>query len=344
MFTDEDKDAWARRCSEMTQESANASLTEVKNLREYTLQEPRLPYALPSILQGPSLAYLSVPPVTHEGYTENQYQNMLTKAGVGKVRPSVSSFGVTEVAGVRIDGNGAIWIAVVWSQACKDGGTWITLEDLNVLFDNDKNDNCSSSEDNTEAPPPTQKEIDAEIERSVQRHNWDLYFGREVDEDLEVLVGFTHGANTTIYAGVVLMPDFEEQTGHHRVHFPIADANALFGTAPQDTEDDNIDIRLDTLHSTNEDTKFWVKKEFVGLKFIQNKLPSLKIDQPQKKKIIRRNRRNNSSSDDSEEENPKKKKKPTPKAKKKPTPKAKKKPNAGPTRDELFAQLRGTPM
>ena len=319
----------------MTQESANASLTEVKNLREYTLQEPRLPYALPSILQGPSLAYLSVPPVTHEGYTENQYQNMLTKAGVGKVRPSVSSFGVTEVAGVRIDKNGVIWIAVVWSQACKDGGTWITLENLNVLFDNDKND-CSSSEDNTEAPPQTQKEIDAEIERSVQRHNWDLYFGREVDDDLEVLVGFSHGANTTVYAGVVLMPNFEEQTGHHHVHFPIADADALYGTASQDKEDDNIDIRLDTLDSTNDDTKFWVKKEYVGLQFIQKKLPSLKINLPKKKKTIRKTRRNNSTPDDSEEENPKKKKKPTPMAKKKR--------NTGPTRDELFSQLRGTPM
>ena len=111
VFTDNDRDDWAERWADLTQESANASLTEIKELRTYDRKEPRLPYVLPSCMQGPSDAYLSVPPVTYDGYTETMYKKLLAKAGVGVgtgAQPggSTVSYGVDNVIGVHVSKSG----------------------------------------------------------------------------------------------------------------------------------------------------------------------------------------------------------------------------------------------
>ncbi len=90
-------------------------------------------------------------------------------------------------------------MALVWSEETTGGGTWITLKDLNVLFDNKC---CESEEDNNNKDDDNhkrhdQKQVDAELELADKRHNWDEYFGKAVDDDLKVVVAFKHGANTT---------------------------------------------------------------------------------------------------------------------------------------------------
>jgi hypothetical protein len=146
----------------MHQEAANATLEPVTELRKYTVQEPKLPYAIPSVLHGPSEAYLSVPPVTYDGYTEAQYQRLLKMAGVKTVATSVSSHAVHEVVGAQVNKNGRVSVAVVWSEETTGGGTWITLEDLNVLFDNKC---CDSEEDNDNEDDDNHKRHDQKTSR-----------------------------------------------------------------------------------------------------------------------------------------------------------------------------------
>jgi hypothetical protein len=200
LFDEAHRDAWGKRWAKTNQESANSSLTDVKELRRYNAEEPRMPYVLPDRMQGPSDAYLSVEPCTFDGYTEAQYQKLLAQAGVGLVDESVSSFAVEAVVGAAVDRKGKVLVAVVWADDDTDGGgTWVELDDVNVLFETDQADNTTDEE----GPAPTKAAMEAVLEKSLQRHNWNVYFGREVDEDLDVLVGYTQGRSTTVYAGVV---------------------------------------------------------------------------------------------------------------------------------------------
>ena len=306
MFTQAHQDAWGTRFAEMNQECANASMHPVKLLRKFNLQEPRLPYVMPSVLRGPSDAYMSVPPVTHEDYTEYMYQKLLLQAGVGKVAESVSSHAVHAVVGAEVQNDGQVSVAVVWAADTTDGGSWITLEDCNVLFDKGRGD---SDEDEAEDQQQKSKQqVDAELEAEVQHHNWDEYFGRAVDDDLEIVVGFKYGRDTTCYSGVVLMPDFDDRSGTHRVFFPVNEANPMIGTSAQTAKDDYIDMRLDTLASTNEDTCFWVKQSCLELPFIRKQLTALKlVEQTQPKPPRKKKRRQTDFSDeDSERNQPKK--------------------------------------
>jgi hypothetical protein len=358
LFDEAHRDAWGKRWAKTNQESANSSLTEVKELRQYTSEEPKLPYVLPNRMQGPSDAYLSVEPCTFEGYTEKMYQDLLAKAGVGAVNGSVSSFAVQEVVGAVVDrkgkGKGKVRVAVIWANDNTDGGgTWIDLDDANTLFEADKADSTTDEE----GAAPTTKAMEAALEKSLQQQNFHVYFGREVDEDLDVLVGYSQGRETTVYAGVV--KEFDNDTGFQTVHFPVAEANTFLGTADQPTVDDIIDIRLDTLQCT-ECISFWVKTNFAGLPFITEELSALKLDmapEPKKKRV--RNRNNTiSSSDDSEFDevtahivNAKKRKpsredttvRDTVKSKKKQKPKVKKQTNKQ-SRDSLLQQMRNTPF
>lgn len=132
MFTEADVDAWAQRFAAMTQETAEASLKPVTELRGYTRVEPRAPLSLPACMKGPSDAYLSVEPVTYQGYSDYQYRKLLNEAGEGQVHASVSSYAVEEVAGVMRDNKGVVSAAVVWSEGNgAEGGQWIPIEDLN---------------------------------------------------------------------------------------------------------------------------------------------------------------------------------------------------------------------
>jgi hypothetical protein len=359
LFEKEHHDAWAKRWATTTQECANASLTEVKELRRYTLQEPRLPYVLPNRMQGPSDAYLSVEPCLFEGYTESMYQKLLEKAGVGAVSGSVSSFAVEDVVAARIDRKGNVRVAIVWANDDTDGGgSWQDLDAVNTLFEIEQAGDDSTTDG--EGPQPTAAELEAVLEKSLQRQNWNTYFGRDLDEDLDVLVGYTKGKDTTVYAGVIKA--FDDDTGLQTVYFPVAEANAFLGTADQPVADDNIDIRLDTLQCT-ECISFWVKTNFAGLPFIKEELSSLRLDTgPEPKKSRVRRRRNTISSDESdfEEVTAHKAKKTKPLAKKKkhtdttvratlkskkPTEKQKtKKPTKEQDRQSLLKQMRHTPM
>jgi hypothetical protein len=185
----------------------------------------------------------------------------------------------------------------------------------------------------------------------VQRDNWDSYFGREVDEDLPLLVGFTQSRDTTVYAGVIKVPDFDESNGLQHVHFPVAEADSLLGTAAQNQTEDHIDIRLDTLNCSEQITiSFWVKSNHVALPFIQKKLPALNRspEQPIKTKI-RRRKKQSISSDSEEEPSPQTKKKSKvtcttqdqSSRQKRP---AVKKPTNKESRESLLKQMRQTPF
>jgi hypothetical protein len=282
----------------------------VRPLRQFNLQEPRLPYVIPSVLRGPSDAYMSVPPVTHEEYTESMYQKLLLQAGVGKVAESVSSHAVHAVVGAQVGNDGQVSVAVVWAADTIDGGSWITLEDCNVLFDQGRgeSDEDEADEEHEDQHQKNKKQLDKDLEAGVQKHNWDEYFGRAVEDDLEIVVGFKYGRDTTCYSGVVLMADFDDRTGTHRVFFPVAVADPLIGTSAQTAHNDHIDIRLDTLVSTNEDTCFWVKQSCLELPFIRKQLTSLKLAKKAQPKPPRKRKKRQTdfSDEDSEPKQPKK--------------------------------------
>ena len=269
----------------MNQASAEASLHPVTELREYNHTTPRVPYSLPDCIASPSDAYMSVEPVTFEGYTDYQYKKLLREAGEGQVPLSVSSFAVQDVVGIMRSSKGVLKAAVVWTEDDRTtGGDWIPFEDLNVLPPDgqDEEEDDLSDEDNENAPVLTPAEVEEALEREVRRHNWDLYFGQAVDEDLEVICGFTQGRDTTTYQAIV--KDYDENTGAHQIHFPVMAADKIFRTAAQSTKNDFANLRLDTVHIVSDTgdhddgISFWVKKTFVQLPFIYEKLPALKVN------------------------------------------------------------------
>ena len=286
MFTESDQDAWGQRWSRMNQESANRSLQAVAELRTYCPKEPRLPYVMPACMAGPTDAYLSVEPVTYAGYTESKYQKLLKEAGLRLVKSDVQSgstfFGVTDVVGVRKT-RGQIEAAVLWDDPTTvDGGTWIPVVDLNALFQPSEtgDDDAADDEDTDELHSRRNAE---DLETSTQLHNWNLYFGRDMSEDTDVLVGFTQGRSTTVYAGVVIAGDFDDSNGCQRVNFPVMQADPLFGTSAQTVHSDFISLRLDSLEGIADDgtrdsaVSFWIKKEYVALPFITKAMPVLKF-------------------------------------------------------------------
>ena len=188
MFTPEHVDSWGDRFANMTQESSEATLPPKTPLKHYTPKDERTPFVLPGCMQGPSDAYLAVPPITYEGYSEAQYRRLLAEAGVGVLNSSESSYAVENVAGVHKDTRGKVTVAVVWANDdSKDGGTWIPLEDLNV-------------EHITECEEDTLKESDPQeqLQQAVKEHNWEMYFGRDMPVvDEEVICGFTYNGRTT---------------------------------------------------------------------------------------------------------------------------------------------------
>jgi len=297
MFTESDRDAWGNRWSGMNQASANLSLTPIQELRSFDKIEPRLPYAMPACMAGPTAAYLSVEPVTFAGYGEAKYQRLLKEAGVGvigklSVDDSTVSYAVQEVVGCKRNKQGDVEAAVIWANDnTSDGGSWVPLADLNAMFA-DKEDDADHQENDAEFRAPSRKARDMDLDRAVSSHNWERYFGREVDEDLDIICGFEQGRNTTAYLGVIVTADFNEQTGFQHVYFPIAEANSLFGTALNEAND-NMNFRMDTLESvldggeSDDAVRFWVKRDLVGLPFITKQLISLKVDAPAKKVIIR---------------------------------------------------------
>jgi len=322
MFTQSDQEAWANRWSNMTQASANDSLTAVRELRTYNRSEPRLPYAMPTCMAEPSLAYLSVEPVTYDGYTEPMYQRLLKQAGVGIAEnkfqdDSTVSYAVQEVVGVKSTKKGMLEAAVIWADdTTADGGTWIPLANLNATYHREDED-AGDDDNDAEFRAPFKKAMDIELDQAVARHNWERYFGRDVDEDLDVICGFAQGRNTTAYLGVIVTVDFDEQTGFHHVRFPVAQANSLFGTA-LNQEADYIDLRLDTLEAvqevgeSDETIRFWVKRDYVGLPFITKHLPSLKVDAlpyatkktTKRRKLLRNMHKLPSSSSSAEDDEP----------------------------------------
>ena len=329
MFTEADKVAWAKRFADMTQDLAEGTLPTIKELRTYNQEEPRLPYAMPACMEGPSDAYLSVEPVTYQGYTEAAYQKLLREAGVGAVNGSGASYAVEEVVGVHMDSKGVITAAVIWADDSSDeGGQWVPIGDLNALFYKED----SGSEDETDeefAPAQTPAEIEEELERDVQKHNWHKYFGREVDEDVELICGFSkRGQTTTTNQGSLMNADYDEHTGHHQVHFPVEPADAWFRTSAQTVANHYINLRLDTLQRVsetgNQTLRFWVKKHFVALPFIYKKLPSVEMSGTDPAPAKRAHRR----TDDHEDMPP-------------PT----KKPSKAQTKQtELLKQMRETPL
>jgi len=284
MFTTEHQDAWARRFAEMTEISAHATLTPVTVLRPYDRRDPLMPFVLPEVLQGPSAAYLSVEPVTFLGYTEAKYRKLLAAAEVGVVHNNASGAwdAVEQVIGVKCTRGGATEVAVIWAtNNPQDGGTWQPLADLNSGFTRCDGDELEDNEDGQATGPEA---TERELSESVRMHNWDLYFGREVDEDLNIICGFAQGRDSSNYEGILVSGNYDEHTGQHHVHFPVAPANALFGTVHQDEVDEYVTLRLDNLdcfdkHGERDDAvNFWVKRDYVGLPFITKHLPSLKVD------------------------------------------------------------------
>ena len=124
----------------MTQSSANETLCIVQELRTYSKKEPRLPYAMPACMAGPSAAYLSVEPVTYDGYTEPMYQRLLKQAGVGITEDlfredSTVSYAVQEVIGVKRNKKGMIEAGVIWADdTTADGGTVKRKDGLRQAF------------------------------------------------------------------------------------------------------------------------------------------------------------------------------------------------------------------
>ena len=321
MFTESDQDAWAQRWSQMNQESANQSLQAVAELRTYCVQEPRLPYVMPACMEGPTDAYLSVEPVTYAGYSESKYQKLLKEAGLRSVQSDVHSgstfAGVTDVLGVKKN-RGQIEAAVLWDDPTTiDGGTWIPVADLNVLFQpSEAGDDDAANDEDTDELRSRQTAAD-DLETSTQLHNWNLYFGRDMSEDTDVLVGFTQGRSTTVYAGVLIAGDFDDSNGCQRVHFPVMQADPLFGTSAQTVHSDFISLRLDSLVCIADDgtrdsaVSFWIKKQYVALPFITKAMPVLKVateipDKPAKPNRARKSRvaRISSESDEDEQVDP----------------------------------------
>jgi len=323
MFTEADQDAWGQRFAQMNQVSAIESLQKVHELRSYSYQEPKLPFVMPACMAGPTDAYLSVEPVTYEGYSEAIYQRQLKEAGLRLAKnsdvvsqKSESTFcGVTDVVGARRITRGHIEVAVVWDDPSTiDGGTWIPLENLNTLFEpeDDSDDNAAT---NAEEMHSRQQD---DLEKSTQMHNWNLYFGRDMAEDTDVVVGFKQGRNTTVYAGVVITGEFDDSNGCQRVLFPVMAADPLFGTAAQAVPSDYISLRLDSMECTADDGTrdsvvcFWLKKKYVALPFITKAMPILKLATaiPDIQKVVARRSRKSrnariSSSDEEQTLEPK---------------------------------------
>ena len=180
-----------------------------------------------------------------------------------------------------------------------------------------EDEDAGDDDNDAEFRAPFKKAMDIELDQAVARHNWERYFGRDVDEDLDVICGFAQGRNTTAYLGVIVTVDFDEQTGFHHVRFPVAQANSLFGTA-LNQEADYIDLRLDTLEAvqevgeSDETIRFWVKRDYVGLSFITKHLPSLKVDAlpyatkktTKRRKLLRNMHKLPSSSSSAEDDEP----------------------------------------
>ena len=270
---------------------------------------------------------------------------MLKQVGVGVVDESVSSFAVKIVCGVRRDSENNIQVAVVWEDDdTKDGGTWIELDDLNVLFTEDQADS-----DTDEDRVPTPKEQEQSMQDDISRYNWGMYFGRDLDEDLNVLVGFKAGRDTTVYKGVVLIPDFNDSAGLQHVHFPLAQADRRLGTAAQEMEKENIEIRLDTLDCTPAiddcSIAFWVMSEYATLPFIKKGLPALKIIAPEVRAAKRRKKRDSHTDSYANDGEPHKRTKTVmaTAVKKTGLKKLKKKSNKENTA-ELMSQMRNTPV
>jgi hypothetical protein len=200
---------------------------------------------------------------------------------------------VQEVIGVHLGQAGTLQVAVVWANDnTVEGGTWIDIADLNVGFPADLDDGDEDTDGNENAPTSKAEEAKA-LDLSVQSHNWNLYFGQEVDEDLDIICGFAEGRHSTAYQGVLMIADYDEQTGCHQVHFPVMPASNLFGTAAQDQPADYINLRLDNLECPDgqqQQVKYWVKRDYVGLPFVQKKLPGLTIDGQPKETTKRKSR------------------------------------------------------
>tara|TARA_R110001592_G_scaffold25888_1_gene97805 strand:- start:190 stop:3027 length:2838 start_codon:yes stop_codon:yes gene_type:complete len=344
VFCDSDRDAWSKRWANLTQDSANASLSEIKELRTYNLQEPRLPFVLPKCMQGPSAGYLSVPPVTYAGYTEAMYKKLLRQAGVGVGLQggSTVSYAVQEVIGVHRSAKGVLSVAVVWTEDNGlPGGTWNTMEDLNASF-LDPEDDDDEAEDDDDVPSKEQMEQD--LEASVQAHNWNLYFGTDVDEDLNIICGFSDGPHSTAYQGVVMAADYDESTGLHQIHFPVMPADALFGTASQQEKDDYIHLRMDNLALSSDNNpehmNYWVKRDFVALPFLQDLIKTLNLDLSGKNTTTRKKARRNATISSSDEEQPLKQSKPKSGGK----PPFKKMTKAQAETYDLLQQMRSTPL
>jgi hypothetical protein len=248
---------------------------------------------------------------------------------------------------VRIDSDKSIHVAVVWADTdTKDGGTWIEIEDLNVLFTK-----ATPDSDTADEAEPTPEEQEQSIQDGISRYNWVSYFGRDLDEDLNVLVGFKAGRSTTVYKGIVLLPDFDEDAGLQHVHFPVAEADSRLGTVAQETEKDNIQIRLDTLECTPPiddcSIAFWVMSEYAGLPFIKKALPALKIYIPvvPRTKNARKKRDSPSDSDASDGKKQKTVKKTMAKAAKDTKKKIKaKKKTSKEEYQEMMSDMRSTPV
>jgi len=293
-------------------------------------------------MQGPTAAYLSVEPVTYAGYSEAQYQKLLRQAGVGVVTKkggSTCSYAVQNVIGVRLGKKGTIEVAVVWATDNPEaGGTWEPLASLNTTFEAEMEETDDEEEEREGAIPRTKAEKQAELEQSVSSHNWQLYFGQDVDEDLDVICAFSEGTSVTSYQGIILTANYAEQTGHHHIHFPVMHASCLFGTAAQAHEGDHIVLRLDTLEcptACHEKVKYWVKRDFVGLPFIQQGL-GLKVDAEPKQPHKRKGRKpdvSDSSSDAEDEVHEPSRNQPN-----------KKMTRAQQKTQELMEQMRTTPM
>ena len=186
----------------------------------------------------------------------------------------------------------------------------------------------------------------------MQGHNWNLYFGPEVDEDLDIICGFTKGRSATAYQGVVVGAAYDEITGFQQIHFPVMHASTLFGTADQSQQQDYISLRLDNLvctASAHTTINYWVKRDFAGLPFLQQKIKTLKIDMDaapaERTKRKKRGSRNaviaSSSDEDHEANHPAKTSKPANTTAPLAHPRMNK---AQAKTHELMQQMRNTPM
>ena len=276
-FTPNDITAWATRFRDMNPTYAQNWLAQrpLRLLDPGTAPKPTPLTKIPEQLQEPSAKYLMVPPVTHHGYSEADYQRKRKQAGaqVIKLRKEVLDaetlasgnitvgsdgsvdFDVFDVVAAFRKHDASIEVAVVWSEGNdpKQGGTWIPLEDLNAS----RQESGAWTRQHRHIP------IEPSEDTFIQQQNWERYFGRGLEEDLELVCGFQHRGTLTTYKAMLQLSNYDPEEGLQTIVFPKQSANQRLGTSQHESRSEEV-VRLDQLLvSSDEDEcpmRFWASQ------------------------------------------------------------------------------------